>query len=108
LTLNGSVGLWEDALVTSNSGLNCEPEKVIRGVNKGSLGGINFFNVARFFFNPPYENIMMCIKLLVLVGFDLHFSLISGIYKLHQIKASSALFYTRHYSHSFYINYKDL
>jgi len=31
---------------------------------------------------------MTYIKLLVLVGFDLHFPLISGIYKLHQIKAS--------------------
>ena len=31
---------------------------------------------------------MMYIKLLVLIGFDLHFPLISGIYKLHQIKAS--------------------
>jgi len=30
---------------------------------------------------------MMYIKLLVLVGFDLHFPLISGINKLHQIKA---------------------
>jgi len=30
----------------------------------------------------------MYIKLLVLIGFDLHFPLISGIYKLHQIKAS--------------------
>ena len=31
---------------------------------------------------------MIYIKLLVLIGFDLHFPLISGIYKLHQIKAS--------------------
>ena len=35
---------------------------------------------------------MMYIKLLVLVGFDLHFPLISGIYKLHQVKASFAIF----------------
>ena len=31
---------------------------------------------------------MMYIKLLVLIGFHLHFPLISGIYKLHLIKAS--------------------
>ena len=35
---------------------------------------------------------MMYIKLLVLVGFDLNFPLISGIYKLHQMKASFPTF----------------
>jgi len=35
---------------------------------------------------------MMYNKLLVLVGFDLHFPLISGIYKLHQVKASFSIF----------------
>ena len=58
------------------------------------------------------KNIMMGIKLLVLIGFDLHFPLISGIYKLNLIKATYlsafTLFYILHYSHSFYINYKDL
>ena len=64
------------------------------------------------FLPPPQKNIMMFIKLLVLIGFDLHFPLISGIYKLNLIKASYlsafTLFYILHYSHSFYINYKDL
>ena len=49
-----------------------------RGVNKDSAGRGEILN--------------LYIKLLVLVGFDLHFPLISGIHKLHQIKASFPTF----------------
>ncbi len=54
---------------------------------------------------------MMYIKLLVLIGFDLHFPLISGIYILNQIGFISylsafTLFYIILYIQ--YINYKDL
>ena len=45
-----------------------------------------------------------CIKLLVLVGFDLHFPLISGIYKLNLMKA---LLHTFQLSPCF-ISYKDM
>ena len=37
---------------------------------------------------PREPMTVMYIKILVLIGFDLHFPLISGIHKLHQIKAS--------------------
>ena len=48
---------------------------------------------ADFFLTPPLEKyIMMYIKLLVLVGFDLNFPLIFGINKLYQIKASFPTF----------------
>ena len=46
---------------------------------------------------------MMYIKLLVLIGFDLHFSLISGIYKLNLIKASFHTFQLLPFSISFII-----
>ena len=77
---------------------------VNRGVNKDSVGGGKYFEFGarsapkfflpppRIFFTPPQKNIIMYIKLLVLVGFDLNFPLISGIYKLHQIKASFPTF----------------
>ena len=46
---------------------------------------------------------MIYIKLLVLIGFDLHFPLISGIYKLHQIKASFHTFQLSPYFISYII-----
>ena len=55
-----------------------------RGVNKDSVCKMFEFEI---FLTPPQKNIMMFIKLFVLIGFDLHFPLISSIYKLHQIKA---------------------
>ena len=70
-----------------------------------------FYFTLQNFFYPPWKNIMMYIKLLVLIGFDLHFPLISGIYILNQIGFISylsafTLFYIILYIQ--YINYKDL
>ena len=63
---------------------------LIRGVNKDCGGGVKFWN---FFYPPPLlKNIMMYIKLLILIEFNLHFQIISGIYKLYQIKASFPTF----------------
>ena len=54
----------------------------IRAGYKDSVGWGKFVSLP-----PPYiPTIMMYIKLLVLVGFDLNFPLISCINKLYQIK----------------------
>ena len=75
------------------------------------LGGGSCFMCIIMYINES----MMYTKLLVLVGFDLHFPLISGIHKLHQIKAIHFLSFSFHLvlhpsfkSRSFYFNYKDL
>ena len=77
---------------------------------KDSLGwGVNLLKIAReagrnFFTPPPLEKyIMMYIKLLVLVGFDLNFPLIFGINKLYQIKTSFPTFQLSHCFTSFII-----
>ena len=60
----------------------------IRAGYKDSVGWGKFVSLP-----PPYiPTIMMYIKLLVLVGFDLNFPLISCINKLYQIKTSFPTF----------------
>jgi len=68
-------------------------DTLYRGVKNDFIEGggltFEFFTPALKIGIPP---LMMYIKLLVLIGFDLNFPLISGINKLDQIKASFPTF----------------
>ena len=72
---------------------------IIDKTHKDYLGGREFLEFGAKFITPPSLEKLpsplekyIYIKLLVLVGFDLNFPLISGINKLFQIKASFPTF----------------